>query len=199
MVKLCWQTLLLDISPPLLDLNLKKKISVSSYILRKENTNGKWASMGLQLHKQEFFSSREILQRNFAEKSCKDILLFFDNVILVKLPRRYWEFKLTLPFLHLLKQRVTMYSLILFKLKLLNPSPDRAFGSKIQTHPAHSPISHTSAQAIPCQGCPKNSPDQSPAPHTTAPVGGRRGHCQGRGWCGPFCKRHHSHLKCHGA
>jgi len=38
------------------------------------------------------------------EKSCKEMFLFFDTVILAKLTRCYWKFKLTLPFLHLLKQ-----------------------------------------------------------------------------------------------
>lgn len=66
-----------------------------------------------------------------AEKSCKEILLFFDIVILAKLTRCYWEFKLLLFFLYLLKQRVTIYNLRLFKFNLLNPSLDRAFGSKV--------------------------------------------------------------------
>lgn len=39
-----------------------------------------------------------------AEKSCKEILLFFDIVILAKLTRCYWEFKLLLLFLCLLEQ-----------------------------------------------------------------------------------------------
>lgn len=131
--------------------------------------------------------------------SCKEILLFFDIVILAKLTRCYWKFKLTLPFLHLLKQRVTTYNLTLFKFKLLNSSLDRAFGSKVQTHPAQSPVSHTSAQAIPCRRCPENSRDQSPAPRTAAPMGGGNGHCQGRGWYATFCKHHHTHLRCRGA
>lgn len=66
-----------------------------------------------------------------AEKSCKKILLFFDIVILAKFTRCYWEFKLLLLFLHLLKQRVTLYNLTLLKFKLLNPSLDRTFGSKV--------------------------------------------------------------------
>lgn len=78
--------------------------------------------MELQLHKQKVF---------LAEKSCKEILLFFDIVILAKLTRCYWEFKLLLLFLCLLEQWVIIYNLTLFKFKLLNPSLDRAFGSKV--------------------------------------------------------------------
>lgn len=51
--------------------------------------------MELQLHKQKVF---------LAEKSCKEILLFFDIVILAKLTRCYWEFQLLLLFLCLLEQ-----------------------------------------------------------------------------------------------
>lgn len=133
------------------------------------------------------------------EKTCKEIFLFFRHCYFGKTTRCYWEFKLTLPCLHLLKQRVTIYNLTHLKFKLLNPSLHRAFGSKVQTHPAQSPIFHTSAQAIPSQGCLGNSHDRSPAPHTTAPMGEGRGHCQGRGWFGIFCKHHHTHLRCHGA
>lgn len=66
-----------------------------------------------------------------AEKSCKEILLFFDIVILAKFTRCYWEFKLLLPFLYLLKQRVTVYNLTLLKFKFLNHNQDRTFQSKL--------------------------------------------------------------------
>lgn len=126
------------------------------------------------------------------KKSCKEILLFFDKQ---NLPGVIWSSNL-----HCLFTPCKTESCYIQPNTFEVPTLECYSRQGLREQGSNSPCPISNIPPF-CPGhtFPEVSWEQlwsGPAPHTSAPTGGRREHCQGRSWCGTFSKCHHIRLRC---